>query len=112
MTALIVGELNADDPILTIVIDIATNRKVRVTHGAEVEYVDKDDFQKAAAVFWDVFKVNGLQISKYNKCDDLSFAFENGSLQMKDKILICKNIFPTTYEFFYCLLEEYKRKIR
>lgn len=104
--------MDSEDFILSIILNIDTNHKIGVKYSGEIVYDDKDDFQKAAVVFWDVLKANGLPVSKYNKCDDLEFVFENGAIQMKDEKLICTNILPTTYEFFYCLLEEYKKRIK
>ena len=109
---LTVGNLSSEDSILEICIDSKTNRRVKVKYDGKVAYKSKKDFQKAAIVFWDAFRMNDLPISKYNQCPNLEVTFENGSLnQLKDGRLICENISPTTYELFYCIAEEYKKII-
>ena len=109
---LTVGKLISEDSVLEICIDSKTNRRVKVKYNGEVIYKDKKDFQEAAIVFWNTLRINDLPISKYNKCPNLKIIFENGSLnQLKDGRLICENIFPITYELFYCIAEEYKEII-
>lgn len=109
---LVVAKMGYDESILSICIDADTDSWVKLKYNGEVIPEDKTIFQKGAIVFWDELRVNDLPITKYNKCPALRFKFKNGMIELKDGILTCENIVPRTYEMFYYVAEEYRKRIK
>ena len=108
-----IGKMKPEDSILRICIDSDTDHWVKLQYNGKVIYEDKSEFKKAAVVFWNAFRINGLPVSKYNRCPNLEFRFKDGLInQLEDGRLICESIPPITYEMFYYIAEEYKRIVK